>query len=177
MRNGFKKFVESHDEMAFRSLFLRFGPKLRAMLMRQGADSETADDIVQDTMLVVWSKSGLFAEDRGTVSSWIYTIARNLRTDRLRRQIVWERVQDDLSRAYFRDGAKDDPAQRAQDRQQITQALNELPAEQLEVIRLSLINGLSQTEIAERLGLPIGTVKSRMRLAVEKMRGSVEGKA
>jgi len=174
MRNGLRKYGDERVVNDFRSLFLTFGPKVRAMLLRQGADLATADDIVQETMLIVWSKSHLYARDKGALSTWIYAIARNLRIDRVRRQIVWENLCGEMEQ--LRDAAIDENEveTREQERMQVSQALAELPDEQSEVVRLSFIEGLSQNEIAERLNLPLGTVKSRMRLAFEKLRGSVE---
>jgi RNA polymerase sigma-70 factor (ECF subfamily) len=174
MRNGVSKIAEKRDDSTFRSLFLTFGPKLRAMLMRQGADRATAEDIVQDTMLTVWSKSHLFTRDRGALSTWIFTIARNLRTDRIRRQIVWEKYCGDLGELHAEEKLADEQVSHEQERLYLTQAIAALPAEQGQIIELSYIHGLSQSEIAERLHVPLGTVKSRMRLAFEKLRCSVE---
>lgn len=173
MSDGLKKIVEDRDANAFRALFLTFGPKVRAMLMRQGADCETADDIVQDTMLTVWAKCHLFTPDRGTLSSWIYAIARNLRIDRIRRQIVWEQFRGELENLQDAQPTGNPEVTEA-DRVHASQALGALPAEQLEVIQLSLIEGLTQSEIAKRLHVPLGTVKSRMRLAFGKLRCTVE---
>lgn len=173
MSDGLKNDIESRDANAFRSLFLTFGPKVRAMLIRQGADSATAEDIVQDTMLTVWSKSHLFAPEKGTVSAWIYTIARNLRVDRIRRQIVWDQCRSELENLNGIESAADESMSHQPDRMHLANALSALPAEQYEVIQLSFVEGLSQSEIADRLDVPLGTVKSRMRLAFEKLRCSV----
>lgn len=174
MHERLEKIVKERDAGAFRSLFTTFGPKVRAMLMRQGADSETAEDIVQDTMLTVWTKSHLFAEDKGTLSSWIYAIARNLRIDRVRRQIVWDQLRHDLATVQDTYAVADATVSRQQDRLQVANALSGLPMEQLQIVKLSFIDGLSQNEIAAELKLPLGTVKSRMRLAFDKLRGAVE---
>ncbi len=175
MNKSVEKFVEHRDPGAFRSLFLTFGPKVKAMLLRQGADKETAEDILQETMLTVWSKSHLFAQEKGTLSTWIYTIARNLRIDRIRRQIVWEQMQGELEKLNSPESAVDEAVAREEDRQYVQHALTALPAEQLQVIQLSYLDGLTQNEIAQRLKLPVGTVKSRMRLAFGKLRCSGEG--
>ena len=170
-----KKVAEERDAGAFRSLFLTFSPKVRTMLMRQGADSETADEIVQDTMLAVWRKSHLFDDYRGSVSGWIYAIARNLRIDRLRKQVVWQHLYESLLVLQGPGSDHDDRLAREQERLGVDQALAVLPEEQLQVIQLSFMEGLSQSEIAKKLNLPLGTVKSRMRLAFGKLRSSVEG--
>lgn len=177
MHERLEKIVKDRDAGAFKSLFTTFGPKVRAMLMRQGADSETAEDIVQDTMLTVWTKSHLFAEDKGALSSWIYAIARNLRIDRIRRQVVWDQMRHDLATFHSAHAAADVSVSREQDRLQVANALSGLPSEQLQIVKLSYIDGLSQNEIAEALKLPLGTVKSRMRLAFDKLRGAVESEA
>jgi RNA polymerase sigma-70 factor (ECF subfamily) len=174
MRNGVSKIAEIRDDNTFRWLFLTFGPKVRAMLMRQGTDRATAEDIVQDTMLAVWSKFHMFTRDRGALSTWIFTIARNLRTDRIRRQIVWEKYCGDLGALQTEETLADEQVSHEQERLHLTQAIAALPPEQAQVIELSYIHGLSQNEIAERLNVPLGTVKSRMRLAFEKLRCSVE---
>jgi RNA polymerase sigma-70 factor (ECF subfamily) len=80
------------DAGAFQALFMAFFPKVQAMLMRQGADKETAEEIAQETMLAVWRKRHQFSADRGKVFTWICAIARNPRIDRIRRQIVWQRT-------------------------------------------------------------------------------------
>jgi RNA polymerase sigma-70 factor (ECF subfamily) len=174
MREQLDKVTRERDAGAFKSLFSTFGPKVRAMLIKQGADSATAEDIVQDTMLTVWTKSHLFTEDRGALSSWIYTIARNLRIDRIRRQVVWDQLRHDLAAFQNAHAAADAFLCPEHERLQIANALSGLPAEQQQVVRMSFIDGLSQSEIAEQLRLPLGTVKSRMRLAFDKLRGAVE---
>lgn len=175
MHNHLKKIAEERDEGAFRSLFLTFGPKVRAMLMRQGADCETAEDIVQDTMLAVWCKSHLFTCKKGALSTWIYTIARNLRIDRLRRQVVWDDYRQEQEKLQSVQEQAEGSLIREEDRLVVEKALTCLPEEQLEVIRLSFVDGLSQNEIAKRLGVPLGTVKSRMRLAYGKLRSCAQG--
>ena len=175
MRDGLKRIVDERDEGAFRSLFLTFGPKVRAMLLRQGADRETADDIVQDTMLAVWSKSSQYKPQKAALSTWIYTIARNMRIDRLRRQIVWDHCRGELEQLQNLQEQTDQAQDHDDDRLEIEKVLTCLPPEQFEVIRLSFIDGHSQTEIAAKLDIPLGTVKSRMRLAFAKLRCSNEG--
>ncbi len=143
-------------------------------MLRQGADRETADEIVQETMLAVWRKSHLFTERKGSISTWIFTIARNLRIDRVRRQIVWQGFCENFEAVPSGEEPADEQLAREQEREQVGTALAELPAEQLQIIRLSFEDGLTQSEIAGKLNLPLGTVKSRMRLAYDKLRGSVE---
>ena len=174
MSDQLKKIAQERDVSAFQQLFLTFGPKVRAMMLRQGADRETADEIVQETMLAVWRKSHLFTAHKGSISTWIFTIARNLRIDRVRRQIVWQGFCENFEALPSGEEPADVRLAREQLCAQVGGALAELPREQLEIIKLSFEDGLTQTEIARKLNLPLGTVKSRMRLAYEKLRGSVE---
>jgi RNA polymerase sigma-70 factor (ECF subfamily) len=176
MGDQLKKLADERDAGAFRSLFQTFWPKLRTMLMRQGADRETAEEIAQETMLAVWRKSHQFSSDRGSASAWIYGIARNLRIDRLRQQAVWQRYYEEFASQERMEAVAGSPVFEPQGTSigDIESALGRLPPEQLQVIQLSFIDGLSHSEIAARLELPLGTVKSRMRLAFDKLRFSVE---
>ena len=174
MSEQLKKIAQDRDVSAFQHLFLTYGPKVRSMLLRQGADRETADEIVQDTMLAVWRKSHLFAENKGSIATWIYTIARNLRIDRVRRQIVWQSFCEKFETQPGGEVPADEHIAREQELEQVGSALAALPPEQFQIMRLCFEDGLTQTEIAGKLNLPLGTVKSRMRLAYEKLRGAVE---
>jgi RNA polymerase sigma-70 factor (ECF subfamily) len=172
MGDQLKKVADERDVGAFRALFLTFWPKVRTMLMRQGADRQTAEEIAQETLLAVWRKAPQFSQQKGSTSSWIYTVARNLRIDRVRRQAVWQRYHDDFETAELKPLSA--PPSPWKHRRDVEHALEGLPAEQLQVIQLTFVDGLSQSEIAARLDLPLGTVKSRMRLAFQKLRCAVE---
>jgi RNA polymerase sigma-70 factor (ECF subfamily) len=174
MNDQLKKIALERDVNAFRQLFLTFGPKVRAMMLRQGADRDMAEEIVQETMLTVWRKSHLFAENKGSIASWIFTIARNLRVDRVRRQIVWQGSGENLDTMPSEEEPADVRIAREQEREQITTAVARLPPEQLQIIKLCFEDGLTQLQIANKLNIPLGTVKSRMRLAYDRLRGSME---
>jgi RNA polymerase sigma-70 factor, ECF subfamily len=174
MGDQLKKISHERDAGAFRSLFLTFCPKVRAMLVRQGADKETAEEIAQETMLAVWRKSHQYSRERGSVSAWIYAIARNLRLDRVRQQAVWQRCHQEFETIERLHAPADQPRSWERERGEIEGALGTLSPEQLQVIQLSFVDGLSQNEIAAKLGVPLGTVKSRMRLAFERLRHSAE---
>lgn len=171
MGSRLKKTIELGDAGAFRTLFLTYGPKVRALMMRQGTDRDTAEEIAQETMLAVWAKSHLFSQQKGSISSWIFAIARNLKIDRARRQTAWQRIYGDyetLQRLHLSPEERDGWQQQRMD---IEQAFESLPLEQRQVLSLSYIAGLSQDQIAKELNLPLGTVKSRIRLAFGKLRG------
>jgi RNA polymerase sigma-70 factor (ECF subfamily) len=170
-----EKIANSRDQNAFRTLFLTFGPKVKAMMLRHGADVETAEEIAQETMIAVWRKAHLFVGSKGSISTWIYTIARNLRIDRIRRQHVWQAYDDDFNDLPSGEEPAEERIARAQEEACIAAALDTLPSEQREVITLAFIDGLSHSQIAHKLALPLGTVKSRVRLAYQKLRDEVEG--
>jgi RNA polymerase sigma-70 factor, ECF subfamily len=174
MADLLRRVADRSDIEAFKQLYESFGPRVKSYMMRQGADADTAEELAQETLLTVWRKASLYAEEKGSASTWIYTIARNLRIDRLRREVVWQELP-----AGHEETAADDPtpdeAVSDQERQlRVRAALALLPTDQVEVVRLSYIDGMSHSEIADKLGLPLGTVKSRMRLAYQKIRESVE---
>jgi RNA polymerase sigma-70 factor (ECF subfamily) len=170
-----EKVAQGRDQQAFRTLFLTFGPKVKAMMLRCGADAETAEEIAQETMIAVWRKAHLFAASKGSVSTWIYTIARNLRIDRIRRQHVWQAYGDGFPEPPSQDELPEARLAREQEEASVLAALDTLPLEQRQVIQLAFVDGLSHSQIARRLRLPLGTVKSRVRLAYQKLRCMVEG--
>jgi RNA polymerase sigma-70 factor (ECF subfamily) len=143
-------------------------------MMRQGADADTAEELAQETLLTVWRKAPLYAADKGSASTWIYTIARNLRIDRLRRETPWQELPDGHDETASDDPTPDQAVADLERQLRVRTALSALPADQHEVVSLSYLDGLSHSEIADRLHLPLGTVKSRMRLAYQKIRDVVE---
>jgi len=174
MNDLLRRIALDQDPEAFQELFEQFAPKIKAMLIRQGADPGTAEEIAQETMLTVWRKANYYVESRGNAATWVFTIARNLRIDRLRRQKGWAEVDNDLSTHVAEDMPPDEQLMRTETQELVHKALKELPPDQMEVIRLSYMDGLSQSEIANKLFLPLGTVKSRMRLAYQRLRGAFE---
>jgi RNA polymerase sigma-70 factor, ECF subfamily len=168
------RIVETRDRGAFRSLFVHYGPRLKSFMMKSGADHALADDLVQDVMMAVWRKVDLFAPERGTVSAWIFAIARNARIDRLRRQS--SQPYEDLDDVEIASEGKDAEASTysGQIAERVGEALAELPDEQRRIIELAYIQDMPQSEIAAKLRLPIGTVKSRMRLAYGKLKIELE---
>ena len=142
--------------------------------MRRGADAELAEDLAQDTMLALWNKASLYAPERGSVSTWVFTIARNLRIDRLRRQGSYQFVDLDDYEEVCDDPISDEVVMADQERTLVRQAMKGLPDEQMDIIRMAYLQDLSQSEIASRLSIPLGTVKSRMRLAYARLRQKLE---
>jgi RNA polymerase sigma-70 factor (ECF subfamily) len=168
------RIAERQDKAAFAALFRHYAPRVKSFMVRKGASFEQADDLAQETLLAVWNKAHLYAPEKGSVTTWVYTIARNLRIDRLRRESSVHFTEID---GY--DEASDDPGSdvqlnRSQEDARVAASLAELPAEQAQILVMSYVEDMPQSEIAERLKLPLGTVKSRMRLAYRKLRRSLE---
>ena len=162
------------DRDAFAKLFDAFAPRLKSFMIRKGASPEVAEDLVQETMISVWRKAGLYDPSKGSALTWIFTIARNLRIDRIRKESSMPLSELGDYDAPSDDMANDDMLSRKQESQRVARALAEIPAEQKQVIMLAFVDDISQSEIAERLKLPLGTVKSRMRLAYARLRKSLE---
>lgn len=168
------RIAMSRDEAAFEALFSVFGTRVKAMLLRQGCDPQIAEDIAQEALLSVWRKSALYEPGKGSVATWIYTIARNLRIDRLRRERVFQELDEDRLEEASDAPLPDARLESRQTEARMRKVLAELPTEQVEVVMLAYVDGLSHSEISARLSLPMGTVKSRMRLAYQKIRTSFE---
>jgi RNA polymerase sigma-70 factor, ECF subfamily len=162
------------DAEAFRQLFQAFAPRVKAYMMRQGADPNTAEELAQETLLTVWRKAAMYSSDKGSAVTWIFTIARNLRIDRLRREVPWQELPDGHDEQASSDTPPDEVVVERERQRRVQEVLAGLPPDQSDVVNLSYLEGLSHSEIAERLGLPLGTVKSRMRLAYQKIREAVE---
>jgi RNA polymerase sigma-70 factor, ECF subfamily len=164
----------SRDRAAFAALFDHFAPRVKSFMMRKGSSADQAEDLVQETLIAVWNKAAMFSTDRGSVSTWIFTIARNLRIDRLRR----ERSQlytdlEDFDAPDLRTGAEESLG-RLQEDNYVSIALAQIPDEQRQLLILSYVEDVPQSEIATRLNIPLGTVKSRMRLGYQRMRKILE---
>jgi RNA polymerase sigma-70 factor (ECF subfamily) len=174
MADFLQRIAERGDVEAFRKLFQSYAPRVKSYMMRQGADANTAEELTQETMMTVWRKASLYSVEKGSATTWIYTIARNLRIDRLRKEIAWVALPEGYDQQESPDALPDVVMSEQERKKRVQEALAVLPADQLEVVSLSYIDGLSHSEIADRLGLPLGTVKSRMRLAYQKVRELVE---
>ena len=125
-------------------------------MMRQGADGAAAEDIAQEALFTVWRKAHLFAAQKGGAATWIHTIARNLRIDRLRRQAPYQELPEEMNEVASDEDLPDEALNRNQQRERIRKVLETLPPEQYEVVHLSDIEGLSHAEIAGVLALLSG---------------------
>jgi RNA polymerase sigma-70 factor (ECF subfamily) len=174
MADLLRRVAERADTVAFRELYQTYGPRVKAYMMRLGADAGTAEDLAQETLLTVWRRAQLYSAEKGSAATWIFTIARNLRIDRLRREVPWQELPQDRPEVAAGDALPDEALAEKERQARVRAALASLPAEQQEVVALSYLEGLSHGEIAARLELPLGTVKSRMRIAYQKIRDRLE---
>jgi RNA polymerase sigma-70 factor (ECF subfamily) len=164
----------NRDRVAFAALFDHFAPRVKSFMMRKGSNAEQAEDLVQETMIAVWSKAAMFSTDRGSVSTWIFTIARNLRIDRLRREKSQLYTDlEDFDAPDLRTGAEETLG-RSQEDNHVSIALAQIPEEQRQLLILSYVEDVPQSEIATRMNIPLGTVKSRMRLGYRRLRKLLE---
>jgi RNA polymerase sigma-70 factor (ECF subfamily) len=159
--------AEHRDRDAFEQLFRYYAPRLQRYMLKAGMGPEAAEDMVQETMVEVWRKARLYRAEIGRVSTWIFTIARNLRIDRLR---AHRHVEVPLEPEVHAATSEDLDHGLRVDAQRLVEQLRSLPSEQRHVMQLSYLEGLSHSEIGRRLGLPLGTVKSRLRLAFARTR-------
>ena len=158
------------DSAAFAEIFTYFAPRVKSYLMRLGLAPAAAEDLAQDCMLSVWRKAALFDPSRAAASTWIFTIARNLRIDTARRKTHPETQDDPLNEPPD----QPDAALTAdQEQARIAKALSHLPQDQAEVVHMAFFADKTHVAIAEELGLPLGTVKSRVRLAMMRLRAAL----
>ena len=166
--------AQRQDRDAFARLHAHFAPRLAAWLTRSGLSPSQAEDVVQETMVAVWRKAGLYSPALGGPSTWIFVIARNLRTDYQRRKANrelapledWDQIDDtataeELLLTGEREGI-------------LRKALSQLSREQAQVLEQAYFADKPQSVIARELGVPLGTVKSRVRLALARLKTLME---
>lgn len=167
------------DRAAFARLFAHFAPRVKRYLMQGGSPEALAEELAQDALAAVWRKAALFDPAQAAASTWIFTIARNLRVDALRRKHGIESGESgaeaiDFDRFEADQPPADESLHAARLGERLHAALAELPPEQVQVLRLSFFEDEPHARIAAELGIPLGTVKSRVRLAVAQLRRLLE---
>lgn len=164
----------TQDRAAFAQLFELYAPRIKTWLMRRGATADVAEETAQDALLLIWRKAPMFDPGRATAAAWIFTIARNLQIDKLRREArerrgaVFELAEPDQAER------PDDAFDVRQTGEKVRAALATLSPEQIAVVQLSFFEGVAHGEIARTLKIPLGTVKSRLRLAMQSLRGQLD---
>lgn len=160
--------IRRGDRAAFADLFRHFAPRVKAFLMKSGTPAAQAEDCAQDVLATVWQKAALYDPARASVATWIFTIARNRLIDMARR----DRRPDPEAAPWQ---AEEEPDQAdlyavAEDHRRLVAALGALPEKQRDLIQRAFWGDLSHSEIASETGLPLGTIKSRIRLALDRLR-------
>jgi RNA polymerase sigma factor (sigma-70 family) len=158
------------DKDAFSKLFAHYAPRIKSYLMRQGANQATAEELSQEAMVSVWRKADRFDRTKASAGTWIFTVARNLRIDALRKERRPNFDPEDPAFVPAAEASPDSAVEVGETQVKIKAAIAELPAEQAEVIRLSFYQDKPHGQIADELNLPLGTVKSRLRLAMRRLR-------
>ena len=167
--------IASHaDRAAFTRLFAYYAPRVKGYLMRLGLGPAESEEVCQEVMVAVWRKAASFDRRQASVATWIFRIARNRRIDAFRRD---QRAALDVHDPAFQpepEAAPDKATETSEREAQLRTAMAELPPEQRELVRVAFYEDLSHSQVAERTGLPLGTVKSRLRLAFAKLRLRLE---
>ena len=168
------KVAESQDIGSFKKIFDYFSPRLKSFLMRSGADDAIAEEIIQETMTIIWTKADYYDPKVASPSTWIYTIARNKKIDILRKSR--KAILEDIDTAVLPpvESKADGNIAHDQKFEMIAQYLDDLPEDQLNLLKMNFFEEKSHGEISEITKIPLGTVKSRIRLALEKIRGKLE---
>lgn len=159
---------DRQDRAAFAALFQHFAPRIKGFLMKSGTDAALAEDCAQDVMTVLWNKAAQYDPARASVATWVFTIARNRRIDVARKA----RRPEPESLDWGPDSEPDqaDIYEAGQETARLVAALGNLPEKQRALIQRAYYGELSHSEIAAETGLPLGTIKSRIRLALDRLR-------
>ena len=163
-----RRIRDDADTQAFAELFRHFAPRVKGFLMKSGASEAMAEECTQDVMATLWRKAALFDPSRASVATWVFTIARNRRIDTLRKQQRPE--PEDLPWGPEAEPDQEDVLALQQESGRLARALGELPEKQRHLIERAYFGDLTHSEIAAETGLPLGTIKSRIRLALERLR-------
>jgi RNA polymerase sigma-70 factor (ECF subfamily) len=166
-----RRINRDKDVSAFEVLFDHFAPRVKSFLMKSGADNTMAEECAQEVMATVWQKSHLFDPTRASASTWIFTIARNKKIDALRK--LKRPEPDELSWGAEHEPDQEDVISLQQETQRLGAALSDLPQKQRDLLEQAFFHEKSHSEIAQDTGLPLGTIKSRIRLALDKLRHSM----
>ena len=167
--------AERRCRKAFAELFGFYAPRVKAFMLRLGAADAEAEELAQEVMITVWQKAGMYDRSQASVSTWIFRIARNRRIDAQRRQRRPELNGDDPMLQPPEIETPDETLSREQLDTAVRERLTCLPQDQLILIQAAFYDGLSHSEISRMFNLPLGTVKSRIRLAFMRLKGELQG--
>ncbi|WP_440056486.1 sigma-70 family RNA polymerase sigma factor (plasmid) [Pseudoalteromonas sp. T1lg65] len=169
------KVAENRDKRAFAYLFEYFAPKIKRFGVKQFGNEALAMELVQDTLTSVWRKAHLYHSDKGAATTWVYTVMRNASFDTLRKMKTnkEEHISEDIWPILQDSQATDEDFKDHLQNAQIQKYINKLPAAQRDVVKGVYFQEMSQEQLAEQLDIPVGTVKSRLRLALQKLRSQM----
>ena len=165
---------KNQDKLAFNNIFRYFAPRLKSFLVKAGSTDSQAEEVIQEVMIAVWTKSSTYDSNKSSVSTWIYTIARNKRIDKIRKEKRHYLSESDEGLEIPVDSTQEKEIFSAQVSNSLKKYMSNLPEEQSKLLKLSYFYNKTHADISEELKIPLGTVKSRIRLALTKMRHLVE---
>lgn len=166
--------AEERDKKAYANLFSYYAPRLKSFAMRGNLSAEAAEEVMQEAMIAVWRKASHFDSKKASASTWIFTIVRNKRIDFLRRENRPDFTEDDFAHVETISPGADSILVSLQRSETVRDRMKSLPPEQIQVIQKAFFEDKSHADVAEDLGLPLGTIKSRIRLALARLRGMIE---
>ena len=162
--------AESRDKEAFKRLFNYFAPRIKGFCQNNGSTSDRAEEVVQEAFVNIWRKANLFDPKKASAGAWIFAIARNSRIDLIRKE---NRPEADTTDPFFEQNEPESPLAVLETERKsklLRNYVRDLPAEQQQVLKLAFFEEKPHSEVAEELGIPLGTVKSRIRLAFKRIR-------
>lgn len=165
--------AETQDREAFAKLFGLLAPKVKGYCLKRGASAAEAEETVQETMIQVWRRAKQFDPNRASVTTWVFTIARNKRIDQFRREQHPEISEDDVIQNMSEAVHAQERIENLETSSTLAERVKELPEDQVQVIHKAFFEDKTHQVIADELGLPLGTVKSRIRLALSKLKSSM----
>lgn len=164
---------DAQDRQAFAELFRHFAPRVKAFLMKSGANPTMAEDCTQDVMATIWRKAHMFDPQRASLATWVFTVARNRKIDLLRKERRPE--PEELTWGPAPEPEQSQVLEMQQDTDRLRAAIAALPEKQRLLVERAYFGDQTQTEISKETGLPLGTIKSRIRLALERLRHEMQG--
>lgn len=176
LRDAVAAIATCGDKQAFALLFRHFAPRLKSYCLRQGVAADMAEELVQEAMVQVWRKAATFDPAKAAVSTWLFTIIRNKRIDKIRREVRPELKPEDFEVFQQPEQGADDRVGAMLEADRIAQALDQLTADQRLVLEKAFFEDKSHSVIATETGLPLGTVKSRIRLALSRLKVMIADK-
>ncbi|MCB9959878.1 MAG: sigma-70 family RNA polymerase sigma factor [Rhodospirillaceae bacterium] len=166
--------AERRDRAALAALFDHYGPRIKAYLMHRGSDEATAEEVVQEVMVTLWRRAETFDPTRASATTWVFTVARNKRVDLIRREKRPALDPDDPTLQDQPERSADLSLELRQDAERLRNALQTLPEEQRSLLHRAFFEDKAHSAIAAETGLPLGTVKSRIRLAMARLRTQLQ---